>query len=387
MPFQLSATEEKIVKQAAEIALDAAASAAAEVDREGRLPNESFDALRAAGLLGLTVPREFGGMAAGPRVFVAVTEKLAEKCASTAMCYTMHIAATASFVVTTTLKDRGAYLEEIAAGRHLTTLAYSEQESRSVFWAPMSKLEETSGSLRTRAKKSWITSAREASSYVASAQMPGAASPQQSVIYLVDTKDPRVKIGPKFDGVGMRGNDSSPVELDNVEVSYDRFFCPPGEGLAMMLQVTLPWFTLGSAAVSTGIAAACVSETARHLSSTGQRHTGATLRDISVVRARLGRMTTVSEQARALLGFAARKVEQPDEATPLHILRTRLATVEAAMNVTDLGMKSCGGAAFSRHLSIERNFRDARAGWVMAPTADHVEDFLGRALTGMPLLG
>ena len=54
--------------------------------------------------------------------------------------------------------------------------------------------------------------------------------------------------------------------------------------------------------------------------------------------------------------------------------------------LTDLAMKACGGAAFSNHLPVERLFRDARAGWVMAPTADHLQDFVGRALTGMPLL-
>jgi alkylation response protein AidB-like acyl-CoA dehydrogenase len=63
-----------------------------------------------------------------------------------------------------------------------------------------------------------------------------------------------------------------------------------------------------------------------------------------------------------------------------------LAALQTALQVTDLAMKACGGAAFSRHLSIERFFRDARAGWVMAPTVDHLADFLGRALTGLPLL-
>jgi alkylation response protein AidB-like acyl-CoA dehydrogenase len=53
--------------------------------------------------------------------------------------------------------------------------------------------------------------------------------------------------------------------------------------------------------------------------------------------------------------------------------------------VTDRALKACGGAAFSKHLPIERLFRDARAGWVMAPTVDHLEDFVGRALTGLPL--
>jgi alkylation response protein AidB-like acyl-CoA dehydrogenase len=68
------------------------------------------------------------------------------------------------------------------------------------------------------------------------------------------------------------------------------------------------------------------------------------------------------------------------------VLRTRLAALQTAVQVTDLAMKTCGGAAFSRHLGIERLFRDARAGWVMAPTVDHLADFIGRTLTGLPLL-
>jgi alkylation response protein AidB-like acyl-CoA dehydrogenase len=71
--------------------------------------------------------------------------------------------------------------------------------------------------------------------------------------------------------------------------------------------------------------------------------------------------------------------------TPLFVLQTRLASIDAALEVTDLAMKACGGAAFSRHLPVERLFRDARAGWVMAPTADHLREFIGRSLTGLPL--
>ena len=73
--------------------------------------------------------------------------------------------------------------------------------------------------------------------------------------------------------------------------------------------------------------------------------------------------------------------------TPLYVLQTRLASIEAALAVTDAAMRACGGAAFSRQVGVERIFRDARAGWVMAPTVDHLRDFVGKALTGLPLFG
>jgi alkylation response protein AidB-like acyl-CoA dehydrogenase len=96
-------------------------------------------------------------------------------------------------------------------------------------------------------------------------------------------------------------------------------------------------------------------------------------------------MSVRTDQARALLGRALDEMEAPSDATGLFVLQTRLASIEAALDVTDLAMKACGGAAFSRQLPVERLFRDARAGWVMAPTADHLRDFVGRTLTGLPL--
>ncbi len=96
-------------------------------------------------------------------------------------------------------------------------------------------------------------------------------------------------------------------------------------------------------------------------------------------------MSTRTELSRSLLAQTLTQIENPSEITPLFVLQSRLAALEAAVDVTDLAMKACGGAAFSRHLAIERLFRDARAGWVMAPTVDHLRDFIGKALTGLPL--
>ena len=50
-------------------------------------------------------------------------------------------------------------------------------------------------------------------------------------------------------------------------------------------------------------------------------------------------------------------------------------------------MRACGGAAFSKHLGLERTFRDSRAAIVMAPTTDHLHEFLGRLLCGMEMFG
>ena len=358
---------------------------AAAVDADARFPKEAMSALAGAGLLGLQVDPALGGLGLGPRAFAQVVEELATACGSTAMVYVMHVTALQAIATSSSLFARDEILKNAAAGKHLTTLAFSERGSRSQFWAPVSRLVADGDGFVTSASKSWITSASHADSYVASAQAPGAASPMESTIYLARRGSAGIKASGRFDGLGLRGNDSSPVEFKDVKVEAKDLVSPQGEGANTMLGVVLPWFCIGTAAMANGLSRAAVAITAGHLAGTGFEHTGTALRDLPTLRARIAEMSVRTEQARALLTTTLGELEHPTEATPLFVLQTRLAALEAARTVTDLGMKACGGAAFSRQLGLERVFRDAQAGWVMAPTVDHLLEFTGRALTGLPL--
>jgi len=301
------------------------------------------------------------------------------------MIFVMHTAGAQAVIASSLLGPRDQILREMAAGKHLTTLALSEKGSRSQFWAPVSHLEQAGDGFTTSASKSWVTAAGHANSYVSSGQNPGAASPLESTLYLVRRDSRGVRVVSAFNGMGLRGNDSSPVALDGLTLEQADLISEPGQGAKLMLEVILPWFSIGTAAMANGICRAAVAATAAHLSTTGFEHDGTSLRDLPTLRARLAEMSARTEQSRALLGYTLSEIEQPTEATPLYVLQSRLAAIQAAVDVTDLAMKACGGAAFSKHLAIERLFRDARAGWVMAPTADHLKDFIGRALTGLPL--
>lgn len=71
----------------------------------------------------------------------------------------------------------------------------------------------------------------------------------------------------------------------------------------------------------------------------------------------------------------------------LRVMQVKVSAAEAALDVTDTAMRVCGGAAFRRDVGVERNFRDARAASVMAPTSDVLYDFIGKAVCGMPVFG
>jgi alkylation response protein AidB-like acyl-CoA dehydrogenase len=105
------------------------------------------------------------------------------------------------------------------------------------------------------------------------------------------------------------------------------------------------------------------------------------------VRIDFARLRLEVDQSRALLLDALGALETGRADAMLRVLEVKAAAAEAALYVTDLAMKVCGGAAFRKELGIERRFRDARAARVMAPTTDALLDLIGRATLGLPLLG
>ena len=362
---------------------------AAEVDREARFPIEAMAALREAGLLGLGIPETYGGPGGTPSEVVSVVEQVAIGCAATGMVYTMHLVAAQTLLAGTLGPDDGikaATLRAIAAGDHLSTLAYSERGSRSHFWAQVSRATvEDSGLVRIDADKSWVTSAGHADSHVTGTGAVGKSGALETELYLVDARTPGIEVLGRFDGLGMRGNASSPVVYRGVTIEADRRLGDAGSGFGLMMSATLPWFVLCGAATSLGIAAAAIEGGAQHISGARFEHLGSTLADIPGVRSRLAEAKIRYLQARALLYEVARQVETSSPDAQLGVLALKAAAGEMAIDVTDEIMRACGGAAFSKHLGIERNFRDARASSVMAPTTDILRDFIGKALTGMDL--
>jgi alkylation response protein AidB-like acyl-CoA dehydrogenase len=159
-----------------------------------------------------------------------------------------------------------------------------------------------------------------------------------------------------------------------------------GAGLDTALAMVLPPFLVLSAAFSIGLMEAVVAETAAHLSATRLAHLDQTLAQQPTVRLDFARVRVETDKARALLAdtLGALAAQRPD--AMLRVLEVKAAAAEAALAVTDLAMKVCGGAAFRKELGIERRFRDARAARVMAPTTDALLDLIGRATLGLPLL-
>jgi alkylation response protein AidB-like acyl-CoA dehydrogenase len=377
---------ETALSQAREIADGVLAPAAAQNDKEGRFSTEAVDILGRVGLLGLTLPTEFGGAGLGPRTFATVIATLAEADASVAMVYLMHICASATITAARPSSAVGQILKEIASGRHLSTLAFSESGSRSHFWAPVSRARPNGTSVRLTAKKSWVTSAGCAQSYVISSLAPNGTGPTDSTLYLVPAGVRGLSVEGSWDGLGLRANASAPMRLDDCEVPYELQLTNDGAGFQAMLNVVLPQFNLGMASVALGLCRAVVAATAAHLKKARFEHLGQGLGEsLPTLRAQLAMMQIDTDGLSARVDDLVDHLERPRETTLLRVLETKAAAGDIAIGVTSTAMRVCGGAAFSKHLIIERVWRDAHAGAVMAPTSDVLREFIARAVLGMPL--
>jgi alkylation response protein AidB-like acyl-CoA dehydrogenase len=358
-----------------------AAQHAVAVDREGRFPAEALEAFAASGLYGLVSSGAVGGHSQGMRAAAEVVERLARACGSTAMVVCMHYAG--AFVIEKFGDE--ATRRDIAAGRHLSTLAFSEAGSRSMFWAPVSTSTRDGASVRLDARKSWVTAARYATAYVWSSK-PLEGS-EASTIWLVPRDAAGLTVERPFTGLGLRGNDSSPVAADGVIVPETARLGEEGKGFGVMMEVVLPAFSVMNAACSVGLMEAAIARTAEHASGARWQHSGQAPADLATVRAYIAKMRVKADMARTLWLDTLVALETGRADAMLRVLEVKAACNDAAIEVTDLAMRVSGGAAFRGDVGVERYFRDARAGAVMAPTSDAAYEFIGKAVCNMPLFG
>jgi alkylation response protein AidB-like acyl-CoA dehydrogenase len=340
------------------------APAAVAVDQQHRFPRDAVQAFGRAGILGMTVSRGLGGGGQGLPEASRVVEEVARFCGGTATVLRSHFAAVS---VLNRHGDR-ALRSEIAAGRHLSTLALFGNGSDGHFMTPTGTARQRGDVVALHDRKTWVISAGEADSYVWSSQP--VAAPGSSTLWLVSGEAPDLLVPANHDGIGLRGNASTTVWADPVRVPASCRLGADGAGVETVVHDVLPWFMVLGASVALGLMEGAIAAALQHLA--GQERAG-TRADLARMRLRTDSVRVLHDDAVAALGW------EPERARRKTCQLT-LAAADAVVTVTDLAMKVCGDAAFKRDLGIERRFRDARAATAIEPTVESVLELAGRTM-------
>ena len=240
-------------------------------------PRGSLELLGEHGFLGLCVPEAYGGLGQDHVGFAMVCETIARYgCASTAMCFVMHTGAVQTIMQRETPELVRKYIEPLREGK-IGTLSYSDPATGSHFWYPMSssasRLDD--GGFEVPKKASWTTSGGFADFYVVQTTSPDFTGYDDLSVFVVDAE--HVVAQPStWDALGLRGNQSGPLEVPGVRVPAENIVGPVGDGAASNDEAVDPWFLIGSSAVWNGIALGAIDIAKRQ--TTQKRHADVGLR-------------------------------------------------------------------------------------------------------------
>lgn len=362
------------------IASERIAPHAAQVDRERTFPTEGIEALAEAGGLGLVVPAEHGGAGGGLLALAEACEAVGSACASTGMVYLMH-EITAATIAGGGGERATGYLNGLASGRIVGTLAFSERGTGAHFYAPELRAVQSNGHVKISGRKSFVTSGGHADVYLVLVQSGGGEGLD---CFLVERTAEGIRFDGEWQGLGMSGNSSIAMELDDVTIDVEARIGASGSGADLVFSVVAPFFLVGLASVNVGIASSALKAATEHAA--GRHYAdGSVLAEVQGIQHQLADMDIDVRKSRLLVHEAARLGDAGDEGALVPIMEAKISATDTAANVTQRALEVCGGQGYTPALPIERSLRDSRAGAVMAPTNAVLRSWIGKALTGLPV--
>src|SRR6201988_2791206 len=282
-------------------------------DDELLFPRRNLELLGEHGFHGLTVPEEYGGLGENHVAYSMTCETIARYgCASTAMCYVMHIGAVNAIMLRPTDELIDRYIRPLNSGK-IGTLSYSDPETGSHFWYPISSgAERVNGGFKVRKKASWTPSAGFADFYVVQTTSPDFSGYDDLSVFVIDGEYAQSQPS-LWDALGLRGNQSGPIEIDNVEVPAEQLVGPIGDGAVSNDESVDPWFLLGSSSVWNGIALGAIDIAKRH--TTRKRHVDVGMRvaDYPTIQDYVGEAVMDTNASRLFVYSVAQAMDQATE--------------------------------------------------------------------------
>ncbi len=380
---------------------------AVESDKKLLFPRKNFEALASLGLLGLLVPKEWGGLGENHVCAAMAVETIARYgCASTAMCYTMHVSAVAATMLRA--HDNPALqkvMKRLDTDVFIGTLSYSDPETGSHFWYPISSgAERVEDGWKVLKKSSWTTSGGFADWYVLQTTSPDFDGDYSNLSVFLCMSDEVIAEPAKWDGMGLRGNQSGTLLVDNVTIPEDRLVGPVGDGASSNDEAVDPFFLLLSSSCWNGIALGMIDITVMHTTRKTHADVGLRVADYPTIQDYVGEAIIDTNTSRAMTFQMGKAMDDLTNgcdwsihkgdvavlprATVLHWMwQVKFAAAKNVAHVSDKMLHACGGTGYKPALGIERYLRDGKAGWVMGPTNEVLRQFVGKsALLGFDSL-
>lgn len=334
-----------------ELAQAVALPLAAEVDRDHRFPEEAVSAAAEAGLLGVLIPREYGGAGLDALAFMLCIDELARACASTSVIVDVHTSVGSEpILLFGTAEQKQRWLPRLASGELLGAFALTEPASGSDAASLKTSARRNGDDYVLNGTKVFITNIGRAGLYIVFARTgPGERAAGVSA-FLVPADTPGVRVGQVFKKMGLNGSPTGELVLEDVVVPVANRLGAEGTGFSVAMRA-LDSGRIGISGQALGIAQAAVDESAELLKGRAREQgDDFTLAD----------MATRLESAR-LLAYKAAWLCSLGRPFTRDASMAKLHCTDTAMQLALDALQLAGEEGVISGSPFERHVRDAKA--------------------------
>ncbi|MEI4485789.1 acyl-CoA dehydrogenase family protein [Frigidibacter sp. MR17.14] len=352
---------------------------AAEVDRGNVFPAALWREMGEMGLLGITVPEEYGGADMGYLAHVIAVEEIARASASVSLSYGAHSNLCVNQIkLNGSPEQKARYLPKLVSGEHVGALAMSEAGSGSDVVSMKLRAEPRGNGWVLNGTKYWITNGPDANVLVVYAKTDPEAGSKGITAFLIEREMVGFSTSPHFDKLGMRGSNTAELVFENVEVPGGNVLGEVGRG-AKVLMSGLDYERVVLSGIGTGIMAACLDEVMPYM--VERQQFGQPIGSFQLMQGKIADMYTALNSARAYV-YEVAKACDAGRVTRADASACVLYASEQAMVQAHQAVQALGGAGFLGDSVVSRLFRDAKLMEIGAGTSEIRRMLIGRELMG-----
>ena len=350
---------------------------AADIDRSNEFPAHLWKEMGDLGLLGVTVPEEYGGTNMSYLAHTVAVEEVARASASVSLSYGAHSNLCVNQIkLNGTETQKRTYLPKLCSGEHVGALAMSEPSAGSDVVSMKLSAEKRNGYYRLNGNKYWITNGPDADTLVVYAKTDPNGGSKGITAFIVEKTMKGFSTSPHFDKLGMRGSNTAELIFEDVEVPFENVLGEEGKGVRVLMS-GLDYERVVLSGLGCGIMAACMDEIMPYM--VARKQFGQSIGDFQLMQGKIADIYTAMNSSRAYVYEVAKACDR-GSVTRQDAAACVLYASEQAMKVAHQAVQAMGGAGFLADAPVARIFRDAKLMEIGAGTSEIRRMLAGREL-------
>lgn len=377
MQYQLTEEQENLRKTVYKLAEEKVAPRAAAIDETGEFPWDIYELFKANDLVGLRIPKEYGGSGASFVTCYLVVEEIARFCATSSNILAVGWLGCEPILVAGNEEQKRKYLTPFAKGEGLAAFALTERQAGSDASYLMTKATLQGDHYVLNGSKCFINHGSIAKTYCVFALTDPEKKTRGISGFIVERDFPGFSIGKIENKMGIRGAQVAELIFENCRVPKENLLGQEGQGFRYAM-ITLDHTRPGIGAQAVGIAQGALDYAIKWAKERVQF--GGPIANLQAIQFMLADLAIQTEAARQLVYVAASALDQNKPNISYLSAVAKAFAGDTAMKVTTDAVQICGGYGYMKDLPVERMMRDAKITQIYEGTNQIMRVVISRAL-------